>query len=255
MLFADENCRFLSQLLENPYSPFLETSLPFLSNSSPTWFCSTAKARISPGAGNPPFHCWRFPMGRYLLWCPQSSLQHAAVLPQASLADPHRRRAHPAAPCPWGGCQCRHWAPSISSASACEQGIPSGGLGLLHGSAVLHFETSENTSAEVWARPGSQMQERRRQSHTEQWGHCCCCPVSSTHQSGAVIALGSPFLTQPSATAAQAPCPSGMMDWVAESPTCFCNSHSGTCPMASCSSGQMHPGGTGSTLLSQKKVT
>lgn len=45
----------------------------------------------------------------------------ASVLPQAGLADPHRHTAHPAAPGPWAGCQCRRWAPSISSASGCEQ--------------------------------------------------------------------------------------------------------------------------------------
>lgn len=130
MLFADENWGILSQLPEDPYSPFLETSLPFLSNSSPALGSAPLQKPGFPQGLGIPFTTVGKPptiTAGDSLWpdvChepPRAPCSRASVLPRAGLADPHRRTARPAASCPWAGCRCRRWAQSISSASGCEQ--------------------------------------------------------------------------------------------------------------------------------------
>lgn len=141
MLFANENCGILSQLPEDLYSPFLEIPLPFLSNSSPPLDSAPLQRPGFPQGLGIPFST----AGKSPLFSagdsPWSDVCHGPpelpasghVLPQAGQADPRRRRAHPAAACPWAGCRCRRWAQSISSALGCEQaaGQASGGLDLL----------------------------------------------------------------------------------------------------------------------------
>lgn len=124
MLFADGNCGVSSQLPEDCYSTLLEATLLSLSDSSPAPASAPLQKPGFPSLlqfENPPPSLLEAPPVRCL---PMISAELAAVLgtlPQAGLADPRRRTAHPAASCPSAGCRCRRWAQSTSSALSCEQ--------------------------------------------------------------------------------------------------------------------------------------